>query len=101
MKILDNAVGMIIKTVEKEALPKINRWIFGVFAQRYNHANGRTGHFWEDRYISEILSELVESVEEAVRGFLYILRKIAKISRVRLIPPIGSSYKPPGIPAPT
>jgi REP element-mobilizing transposase RayT len=89
LKIIDNAVEMIIQTVEKEALPKITRWIFGVFAQRYNRANGRTGHFWEDRYISEILTEVAEAVEkvaDAVKRFGYILRKLAKRSVVRPVP---------------
>jgi REP element-mobilizing transposase RayT len=89
LEILDNAVEMIIQTVEKEALPEITHWIFGVFAQRYNRANGRTGHIWEDRYISEILAEaaeVVEKVVEAVKRFGYILRKLAKRSVVRPVP---------------
>jgi hypothetical protein len=84
---------MIIQTVEKEDLPEITHWIFGVFAQRYNRANGRTGHFWEDRYVSEILEEVVEKVVESVKRFGYILRKIAKRSVVKPVPKDSLSVK--------
>jgi REP element-mobilizing transposase RayT len=86
LEIVGNAVEMIVKTVEEEALPTIMRWILGVFAQRYNRANGRIGHFWGDRYISEILMDIVEKVFEAVGQFAYILRKIAKKSHERPAP---------------
>jgi len=98
LEILDNAVELIIQTVRKEALPEITHWIFGVFAQRYNRANGRTGHFWEDRYTSEILAEAVEWVVTAVERFAYILRKLAKKSRVRPVPMDSSADRPPGAP---
>jgi REP element-mobilizing transposase RayT len=96
LEILDNAVELIIQTVKKEALPEITHWIFGVFAQRYNRANGRTGHFWEDRYTSEILAEVVERVVKAVARFAYILRKISKKSQVRPVPADSSTSRPPG-----
>jgi REP element-mobilizing transposase RayT len=95
LEILDNAVELIIQTVQKEALPEITHWIFGVFAQRYNRANGRTGHFWEDRYTSEILEEAVEWVVMAVERFAYILRKIGKKSRMRPVPTDSSTDRPP------
>jgi hypothetical protein len=36
-------------------LPAIMKWLKQVFAQRYNHAQGREGHIWGDRYGSRIL----------------------------------------------
>jgi REP element-mobilizing transposase RayT len=95
LEILDNAVEMVLKTVKRKALPEITHWIFGVFAQRYNRANGRTGHFWEDRYISEILTTAVTKVVEVVRRFGYILRKLAKPSWVRPVPPRPLVLHPP------
>jgi hypothetical protein len=36
-------------------LPEIMKWLKQVFAQRFNGKDGRIGHVWGDRYISEIV----------------------------------------------
>ncbi|MDR2445094.1 MAG: hypothetical protein LBD44_04075 [Spirochaetaceae bacterium] len=36
-------------------LPAIMKRLKQVFAQRYNHADGRIGHIWGDRYWSRIV----------------------------------------------
>jgi hypothetical protein len=45
-------------------LPAIMKWLKQVFAQRYNHAEGREGHIWGDRYGSRILAGEPPEVEE-------------------------------------
>jgi hypothetical protein len=37
-------------------LPEIMKWMKQVFAQRFNGKDGRIGHVWGDRYISEIVA---------------------------------------------
>jgi REP element-mobilizing transposase RayT len=44
-----------IKPEDGLKLPEIMKWMKQVFAQKYNAADGRTGHIWGDRYWSRIV----------------------------------------------
>jgi hypothetical protein len=44
------------------------QWLKQVFAQRYNHLDGRIGHIWGDRYGSRILEGEPPPEEEAGAG---------------------------------
>jgi hypothetical protein len=49
-------------------LPDIMKWVKQVFAQRFNGMDGRIGHVWGDRYMSEIVAgEPPEEEDTGVR----------------------------------
>jgi hypothetical protein len=58
-------LSFYIKPEDGLELPEIMKWMKQVFAQRYNRAEGRTGHIWGDRYWSRIVEE--EVVPQASR----------------------------------
>jgi REP element-mobilizing transposase RayT len=55
LRLEDDWLRFYIKPVEGLELPEIMQWLKQVFAQRVNHAEGRIGHIWGDRYWSRIV----------------------------------------------
>jgi hypothetical protein len=63
-------------------LPEIMKWLKQVFAQRFNGEDGRIGHIWGDRYMSEIVEgEPPEKGDTRVRP---LYRKVGKTARFLL-----------------
>ncbi|MDR2398192.1 MAG: transposase [Spirochaetaceae bacterium] len=56
LQLADDGLRFYIKPADGRELPAIMKWLKQVFAQRYNHACGRSGHIWGDRYASWILA---------------------------------------------
>jgi putative transposase len=56
--IMNNYYHLIIKPGENENLSRIMQWIMSVFAINFNHRTGRSGHFWAERFFSQILASL-------------------------------------------
>jgi hypothetical protein len=65
LQLEDDLVTFYIRPEDGLELPEIMKWLKQVFAQRFNAADGRTGHIWGDRYWSRILEGEPE-VGEAV-----------------------------------
>jgi hypothetical protein len=63
LRLGDDRLTFYIKPAEGMELPVIMKWLKQVFAQRYNHAQGREGHIWGDRYGSRILEGEPPEVE--------------------------------------
>jgi hypothetical protein len=55
LRVEDDCLKFYIKPEDGLELPNIMKWMKQVFAQRFNTADGRTGHIWGDRYWSQIL----------------------------------------------
>ncbi|MDR2397430.1 MAG: transposase [Spirochaetaceae bacterium] len=55
LQLVDDGLSFYIKPTEARELPVIMKWLKQVFAQRYNHSQGREGHIWGDRYKSQII----------------------------------------------
>lgn len=66
--IMGNHVHLLIKPINNENLSQIMQWISSVFAQRYNRANGLSGHVWGERFYSVALRRFADYI----RAFLYI-----------------------------
>jgi REP element-mobilizing transposase RayT len=62
LRLEDDLLRFYIKPEDGLELPEIMKRLKQVFAQRFNAADGRTGHIWGDRYWSRIVEE--EPVEE-------------------------------------
>jgi hypothetical protein len=63
-------------------LPEIMKWLKQVFAQRFNGMDGRIGHVWGDRYMSEIVEG--ETPEEGATGVRPLGGEAAEIGRFLL-----------------
>jgi REP element-mobilizing transposase RayT len=69
LRLEDDRLTFYIRPEDGFELPDIMKWMKQVFAQRFNAADGRTGHFWGDRYWSRILEGEPEAEEgEAANG---------------------------------
>jgi REP element-mobilizing transposase RayT len=76
LRLEDDRLTFYIKPEDGFELPEIMKWMKQVFAQRFNLADGRTGHIWGDRYWSRILEgepdeegrEAGEAGKEAASG---------------------------------
>jgi REP element-mobilizing transposase RayT len=55
LRLEDDWLAFYIKPEDGLELPDIMKWLKQVFAQRFNAADGRTGHIWGDRYWSRVL----------------------------------------------
>jgi REP element-mobilizing transposase RayT len=55
LRLENDTLDFFIKPDNGLELPAIMKWLKQVFSQRYNHADGRVGHIWGDRYWSLIL----------------------------------------------
>jgi REP element-mobilizing transposase RayT len=55
LRLEDDRLTFYIRPEDGLELPDIMKWMKQVFAQRFNAADGRTGHIWGDRYWSRIL----------------------------------------------
>jgi REP element-mobilizing transposase RayT len=55
LRLEDDCLKFYIKPEDGLELPDIMKWMKQVFAQRFNAADGRTGHLWGDRYWSRIV----------------------------------------------
>jgi hypothetical protein len=55
LRLEDDRLTFYIRPEDGFELPEIMKWMKQVFAQRFNLADGRTGHIWGDRYWSRIL----------------------------------------------
>ncbi|MDR2374848.1 MAG: transposase [Treponema sp.] len=55
LRLEDDWLKFYIKPEDGLELPDIMKWLKQVFAQRFNAADGRTGHIWGDRYWSRIV----------------------------------------------
>jgi REP element-mobilizing transposase RayT len=55
LRLEDDRLTFYIKPEDGLELPDIMKWMKQVFAQRFNAADGRTGHIWGDRYWSRIV----------------------------------------------
>jgi hypothetical protein len=64
----DDLLTFYIRPEDGLELPDIMKWLKQVFAQRFNAADGRTGHIWGDRYWSRILEGEPEAAESAATG---------------------------------
>jgi len=72
-KILDNDFHFLIKTLPSgESISKIMQRIKSVFARRYNKIHGRTGPVWNERFWSEIIEEVKNSAEYALKLLWYM-----------------------------
>jgi REP element-mobilizing transposase RayT len=60
----DDHLAFYIRPEDGLKLPDIMKWMKQVFAQRFNAADGRTGHIWGDRYWSQILEGEPDAEEE-------------------------------------
>lgn len=72
--IMDNHVHILIKMEHGQSLSKLMQWVFSVFAMRYNHICGRTGHLWEGRFKSVLL----EGIAAFAKVFEYICNNPVK-----------------------
>ncbi|GAB1481190.1 hypothetical protein MASR2M78_00050 [Treponema sp.] len=54
--VMDNHFHFIIKPEHNESLSKIMQWLLSVFAMKYNLIYGLTGHFWQGRFFSRVIS---------------------------------------------
>jgi hypothetical protein len=63
-------------------LPEIMKWLKQVFAQRFNGKDGRIGHVWGDRYMSEIVAG--EPPEEGDTGVRPLNRDVAETGQFLL-----------------
>jgi REP element-mobilizing transposase RayT len=70
LRLEDDRLTFYIKPEDGLELPDIMKRMKQVFAQRFNLADGRTGHIWGDRYWSRILEGEPEAREagEAANG---------------------------------
>jgi REP element-mobilizing transposase RayT len=71
LRLEDDRLAFYIKPEDGLELPAIMKWMKQVFAQRFNAADGRTGHIWGDRYWSRIVEgepEVEGTVETAITG---------------------------------
>jgi REP element-mobilizing transposase RayT len=73
LRLEDDWLTFYIRPEDGLELPDIMKWMKQVFAQRFNSADGRTGHIWGDRYWSRILEgepevEAGEAGREAANG---------------------------------
>ena len=66
--VMGNHVHLLLKPHKGEKLANIMKWLFGVFAQRFNNKHGYKGHVWYDRFHSVI----VRSRKRMMRVFRYI-----------------------------
>jgi putative transposase len=66
--IMGNHVHLLIKPGEGEDISRIMQWLLGCFAQEFNRRNGRSGHFWGERFWSRI----VTSDEDLENAFEYV-----------------------------
>ena len=55
LRVENDTLEFYIKPDDGLELPVIMKWLKQVFSQRYNHADGRVGHIWGDRYWSLII----------------------------------------------
>jgi hypothetical protein len=55
LRLEDDRLTFYLRPEDGFELPDIMKWMKQVFAQRFNAADGRTGHIWGDRYWSRIL----------------------------------------------
>jgi hypothetical protein len=55
LHLADDWLTFYILPMDGFQLPEIMKWLKQVFAQRFNVKDGRIGHVWGDRYISEIV----------------------------------------------
>jgi REP element-mobilizing transposase RayT len=55
LRIENERLSFYIKPADGFQLPKIMQWLKQTFAVRLNMRAGRTGHYWGDRYWSEVL----------------------------------------------
>jgi REP element-mobilizing transposase RayT len=67
LRLEDDQLTFYIRPEDGFELPDIMKWMKQVFAQRFNLADGRTGHIWGDRYWSRILEGEPE-VEDPTNG---------------------------------
>jgi hypothetical protein len=71
LRLEDDRLMFYIRPEDGLELPDIMKWMKQVFAQRFNVADGRTGHIWGDRYWSRIVEgepEVGEPPGEEVEG---------------------------------
>jgi REP element-mobilizing transposase RayT len=60
LRINPNGIEVRIRPGQQEVISKIMQYFLGVFAQRYNRANGLWGHFWGDRFQSKVIDRSKE-----------------------------------------
>jgi len=60
--IMNNHIHLIIRPLKKDSLSNILRWVFSVFAKRFNLFFNIHGHVWQDRFQSRIIHTLVDYV---------------------------------------
>jgi REP element-mobilizing transposase RayT len=68
LRLEDDWLTFYIKPEDGFELPNIMKWMKQVFAQRFNAADGRTGHIWGDRYWSRIVEGEPDEEGEAAEG---------------------------------
>jgi hypothetical protein len=68
LRLEDDWLTFYIRPEDGLELPDIMKWMKQVFAQRFNAADGRTGHIWGDRYWSRILEGEPDVEGEAAEG---------------------------------
>jgi REP element-mobilizing transposase RayT len=68
LRLEDDWLTFYIKPEDGLELPNIMKWMKQVFAQRFNAADGRTGHIWGDRYWSRIVEGEPEAAEGPTNG---------------------------------
>jgi REP element-mobilizing transposase RayT len=68
LRLEDDRLMFYIRPEDGLELPDIMKWMKQVFAQRFNAADGRTGHIWGDRYWSRIVEGEPEMEGAAATG---------------------------------
>jgi REP element-mobilizing transposase RayT len=68
LRLEDDRLMFYIRPEDGLELPDIMKWMKQVFAQRFNAADGRTGHIWGDRYWSRIVEGEPELEGAAATG---------------------------------
>ena len=60
--ILHNCVHILIEPLGDESLSSIMQWILSVFTKHYNKRHKIKGHLWRARFISEIISSILDYI---------------------------------------
>jgi len=77
--VTSNHIHLLVRDVEKDAIPNSLQLIAGRTAQSYNQRKNRKGAFWEDRYHATA----VQSDEHFIRCLLYIDLNMVRAGVVR------------------
>jgi REP element-mobilizing transposase RayT len=64
-------IEFVIRPADAKLLSVIMQYFLGVFAQRFNRKSGLWGHFWGDRFKSEILKRAAQDKRGGRQGKIF------------------------------